>query len=83
MKAAIISDLHANYEATKAVLADSRRRGVDAIYCLGDYVDYGASPDETIDLIRDIPDDKKEQIKIFSYNLELFRLSQMKTKQRT
>ena len=41
---AIFSDVHGNLPALEAVLADSRERGVDAVYCLGDLVGYGASP---------------------------------------
>jgi putative phosphoesterase len=44
-----ISDVHANLEALNAVLAEAGERGV---YCLGDVVGYGASPNEVIDLLR-------------------------------
>jgi len=47
---AIISDIHANLEAFKAVLEDIEGQGVDEIYCLGDFVGYGPSPRECIDL---------------------------------
>lgn len=50
---AIISDIHANYEALKAVLADIRKRGIKQIICLGDIVGYGPSPKECIDEARD------------------------------
>ena len=50
MKAfAIISDVHANFEALEAVLTETR--GLDTI-CLGDLVDYGANPNEVIELVR-------------------------------
>lgn len=52
MKYAIISDLHANLEAVKAVLARIDRSNVDQIVCLGDVVGYNASPNECIDLVR-------------------------------
>jgi hypothetical protein len=35
---AILSDIHGNLEALRAVLADLARHGVDAVYCLGDIV---------------------------------------------
>jgi predicted phosphodiesterase len=48
---AVISDIHGNLEALQAVLADVPS-GVDEIYCLGDVVGYGASPNECCDLVR-------------------------------
>jgi putative phosphoesterase len=50
---AIFSDVHGNLPALDAVLADSRERCVDAVYCLGDLVGYGASPNEVIARVRD------------------------------
>ncbi|MBD3309706.1 metallophosphoesterase [Candidatus Woesearchaeota archaeon] len=41
---ALISDIHSNLEALKAVLEDSKRWGVEKTYCLGDVVGYGANP---------------------------------------
>lgn len=54
---AIFGDLHANSQATEAVLADIEAANLDRVYCLGDLVGYGANPSETIDLVRnrDIP----------------------------
>jgi diadenosine tetraphosphatase ApaH/serine/threonine PP2A family protein phosphatase len=48
---AIISDVHANLEALSAVLADARRQGASAIYCLGDVVGYGPDPRECVDAV--------------------------------
>jgi diadenosine tetraphosphatase ApaH/serine/threonine PP2A family protein phosphatase len=48
---AIISDIHSNLAALRAVLDDIDRRGVKAIYCLGDIVGYGPEPAECLDLI--------------------------------
>ena len=50
MRYAIISDLHANRQALKAVLADIRESRIDEIICLGDVVGYGPSPAETLKL---------------------------------
>ena len=47
---AILSDVHGNLPAFSAVLDDARAAGVDAIWCLGDVVGYGASPDECVAL---------------------------------
>ncbi len=41
---AVLSDIHGNLEALQAVLADANYYGVDAIFCLGDLVDYGPDP---------------------------------------
>ncbi len=49
---AIISDVHANGSALKAVLADIRARGVNRIVCLGDIIGYGPDPLECVDLVR-------------------------------
>ncbi|MEO0558679.1 MAG: metallophosphoesterase family protein [Bacteroidota bacterium] len=52
MRLAILSDLHANLEATEAVLAEAETRNVDAVLCLGDVVGYGPNPSETVELVR-------------------------------
>lgn len=49
---AVISDIHGNLEALEAVLEDIPEE-VDSIYCLGDVIGYGASPNECCDLIRE------------------------------
>ena len=50
MKRAIISDIHGNLEALKAVLSDIQGQFVDTIYCLGDVIGYGPNPAESLDL---------------------------------
>ena len=52
MRIAIFSDVHGNLPALDAVLADIQGRKVDATYCLGDLVGYGASPNECVERIR-------------------------------
>src|SRR5262245_6895255 len=47
---AIVSDIHGNLEALRAVLADAERQGAEAVYCLGDVVGYGPNPRECLDL---------------------------------
>ena len=49
---AIISDIHGNLEALRAVLADIEKRHVDEIVCLGDVVGYGPNPIECVKIIR-------------------------------
>jgi putative phosphoesterase len=52
MRIAIFSDIHGNLQALEAVLADIDAQEADAVYCLGDLVGYGASPNEVIQRIR-------------------------------
>lgn len=40
MKTAFISDIHGNYEALKAVLAEVDRQRISRVYCAGDVVGY-------------------------------------------
>ena len=49
---AILSDIHGNLEALEAVLADLDRRRPASVVCLGDFVGYGASPNECIERLR-------------------------------
>jgi diadenosine tetraphosphatase ApaH/serine/threonine PP2A family protein phosphatase len=51
MRAAVISDIHANLPALEAVLEATERVGVDEIWCLGDVIGYGAEPDECTELV--------------------------------
>lgn len=51
MKRAIISDVHGNLEALKAVLAHVKEQGVDDVFCLGDVIGYGPNPCECLDLV--------------------------------
>ncbi len=48
---AIISDIHSNYEALSAVLADIEQRNCRKVICLGDVIGYGPNPDLCLDLI--------------------------------
>lgn len=50
MRALILSDIHANLEALKAVL--DAAAPFDTLWNLGDVVGYGASPNQVIELIR-------------------------------
>ena len=53
MKIAILSDIHANPEALKKVLADAEVSGCERFICLGDIVGYGYDPNSCIDICRD------------------------------
>jgi diadenosine tetraphosphatase ApaH/serine/threonine PP2A family protein phosphatase len=52
MLRAVLSDIHGNLEALEAVLGDVAREGAGEILCLGDFVGYGASPNECIGRLR-------------------------------
>ena len=52
MRIALISDIHSNLQALLAALSDIDGRGIDQVYCLGDIVGYGGSPNECVELIR-------------------------------
>ncbi len=50
MRCAIISDIHSNLEALTAVFAVIDGMTLDAVFCLGDIVGYGADPDACVDM---------------------------------
>ncbi len=52
MRIAAISDIHGNSVALDATLADIRRQSVDKIICLGDTVQGGPQPSETVEKLR-------------------------------
>jgi len=51
VRLAVISDIHGNAEALRAVLADIEARNVEGIVCLGDIVGYGPDPLACVDLV--------------------------------
>lgn len=54
MRFAIFSDLHANLEATEAVLQDARDYKCTHFVCLGDIVGYNANPHECVALVKEM-----------------------------
>ena len=56
MKYAVISDVHGNYPALQAVMADIRNQGITHCLFAGDYCISGPWPDECIEAIRTIPE---------------------------
>ncbi len=54
MRLGILSDIHANYQALSAALEVLRRERCDELYCLGDVVGYGGSPNECVDVVRGV-----------------------------
>ena len=53
MRVAIASDIHGNRHAFDAVIAAAETAGADELWCLGDLVGYGGSPDECVQLAMD------------------------------
>jgi len=48
----LISDIHGNLAALKAVIADMEAKGAEKVLCLGDVVGYGPFPGECLDLVQ-------------------------------
>ncbi len=53
MKVAVISDIHGNFKALEAVLADAKAQGVKRVFCCGDLALAGSEPVKTLDFIRE------------------------------
>jgi diadenosine tetraphosphatase ApaH/serine/threonine PP2A family protein phosphatase len=53
MRVLVVSDIHANRTALEAVLKDAG--DFDATWCLGDIVGYGPDPNESVSIIRSLP----------------------------
>jgi predicted phosphodiesterase len=56
MLIALLSDVHGNLPAFKAVMDDVRATEPEQVWCLGDLVGYGAEPDACVDLARETCD---------------------------
>ncbi len=54
MRLGIFSDVHANYEALSAVLEAFKSESIDEYHCLGDVVGYGGSPNECVNIVREV-----------------------------
>lgn len=54
MRIALISDIHGNEVALKAVMADINRVGVDSIVCLGDVATLGPRPSPILEMLGEL-----------------------------
>ncbi len=54
MRIGIFSDVHANYEALSASLEALKDQSIDEYHCLGDVVGYGGSPNECVNVVREV-----------------------------
>jgi predicted phosphodiesterase len=52
VRALVVSDLHSNIEALRAVMKRMSRKKFDQVICLGDFVGYGAQPNQVLDIMR-------------------------------
>ncbi len=52
MRAAFIGGVYSNWLALEETLRDARRRGAEAVYCLGDLGAFGPHPDRSIEILR-------------------------------
>ena len=53
MRVAVISDIHGNYHALEAVLAEVTAEAPDEIWCLGDVVGYGPEPNQCCAVVQE------------------------------
>jgi predicted phosphodiesterase len=58
MRTLVISDLHSNFDALRAVLNRVRRKRFDQVFCLGDFVGYGGQPNQVLDRMRTLREEK-------------------------
>lgn len=54
MRYGVISDVHGNLHALRAVVHDLRAQGVDAWLSLGDLIGYGPQPNECVELVAEL-----------------------------
>jgi putative phosphoesterase len=66
---ALLGDVHANLPALEAVLSHAQTQGVDLIWNIGDFVGYGAFPDQVVKRMR-----KMEIVSIIgNYDLKVLK----------
>ncbi|MFQ6003102.1 MAG: metallophosphoesterase family protein, partial [Candidatus Zixiibacteriota bacterium] len=58
MRYGFFSDVHANLEALKVVVADFKKEKLDKIFFLGDAVGYGPNPNECTSIIEKVAEIK-------------------------
>ncbi len=78
MRVGLIGDVHANLPALEAVLKHANEQGIDAIWNVGDFVGYGAFPDEVVECLKS---DNVQSI-IGNYDLKVLDIKNKKEKWR-
>ncbi len=79
MIVALISDLHGNLPAFKAVLRDAGRAKAEQIWCLGDLVGYAPFPNECIELTQK----KVSACVVGNYDQKVIRFKQKRNEWKT
>lgn len=78
MKLALIGDVHANLPALEAVLDHAHQQEIEAIWNIGDFVGYGAFPDEAVRRLM-----KEQAVSIIgNYDLKVLKYPKKKKKWR-
>lgn len=85
MRIAVISDIHGNMDAVKAVMEDIKKEKCDKLFVLGDYAMAGPEPKKTIKYFMDKQKDKNVEMiqgntdaMIAGYSNELFSVLEKK-----
>jgi putative phosphoesterase len=76
LKTALLGDIHANLPALEAVLEHARQQDCEALWNIGDFVGYGAFPDEVVQRLRA----KKATSIAGNYDLKVLRFPKKKEK---
>lgn len=79
IRIALLGDVHANLPALEAVLADAKSRGATALLNVGDFVGYGAFPEETVRLLKE----EHAVSVVGNYDLDVINVRGMKKKKRS
>lgn len=73
---ALIGDVHGNLPALEAVLTHAREQGIDILWNAGDYVGYGAFPDQVVRRLR-----KEEALSVVgNYDLKVLKFKRKRDK---
>lgn len=78
IRIALLGDVHANLPALEAVLTDAKSRGATTIFNVGDFVGYGAFPEETVRLLKE----EHAVSVIGNYDLNVIHVRGMKKKKK-
>ena len=74
---AIISDIHGNLEALKAIKEDIKNQNVDRVICLGDIVSKGSHGHECLEIVREIADAVVKGNNDITYSMSLDEIAEI------
>lgn len=78
MKVALVGDVHANLPALEAVLDHARQQEVDALWNVGDFVGYGAFPNQVVKRLR-----AEDAVSIVgNYDLKVLKIKRKKKRKK-